>query len=748
MGAALIQDNRPIAFASKTLTDVETRYANIERECLSVVFGLEKFHTYIYGCHITIYNDHKPLEMIQKKPIHTAPPRLQRMLLRLQKYDYNIVYRPGKEMTLADRLSRFPSRSENLPIELHHNIQHITFTSDKTNIIRGATERDPILYTVYRITHNGWPSRFHEVPRIAHQYWGARDELTIDNGLLLKGERVCIPPELYQRTLHDLHEGHKGIEKMQHLAREKIYWPGLDADIIEYVKHCTICTKHKATQATQPMIPRDIPEGPWQDLAADFFHHNNSEYILIADTFSKYPFLHKVSSKAAESVTKRIKSLISQYGPPKTLSTDNGPPFSSEAFAQFMSKEHIEHITSSPLYPRSNGFIECQIKTIKTALSTCQESKQSIEDLLLNIRTQPIGPHLPSPREILHNRTENRPGRPSQPVNMEDIRNYLISKKTTQKENYDKHHNTKPLPDITPGQKVLFLSPAEPNQFIEGTITSHASTPRSYIIESQGRSYRRNRQHIRPLNPIITRPSPDSNTVITRPSPDSNTIITRPSPTQHQPDSHVNPTITRPSPAPPAEQQSDSYTKLNISGPSATRESPPNTKPTISRPPTSKPIPAPRRKFLTRPLEQNQRYTSTTTNFDQILAHLTAINQPQALEQTHEDQIPESSPSSPATTSTDPETETTSTESTTDTSSDTGSSDETTSTSSDISTTSTLSDCQLRPRYPINYNENVLTKLHGLPQIKTFNNLLIPLPVTESESEEDENYEHSIKPDT
>ena len=124
MGAALIQDNRPIAFASKTLTDVETRYANIERECLSVVFGLEKFHTYIYGHHITIYNDHKPLEMIQKKPIHTAPPHLQRMLLRLQKYDYNIVYRPGKEMTLANRLSRFPSRSENLPIELHP--QHTT----------------------------------------------------------------------------------------------------------------------------------------------------------------------------------------------------------------------------------------------------------------------------------------------------------------------------------------------------------------------------------------------------------------------------------------------------------------------------------------------------------------------------------------------------------------------------------------------------------------------------------------------
>ena len=69
LGAALIQNNRPIAFASKTLTDVESRYANIERECLSVVFGLEKFHTYVYDRHIIVQNDHKPLEMIQRKLI-------------------------------------------------------------------------------------------------------------------------------------------------------------------------------------------------------------------------------------------------------------------------------------------------------------------------------------------------------------------------------------------------------------------------------------------------------------------------------------------------------------------------------------------------------------------------------------------------------------------------------------------------------------------------------------------------------
>ena len=78
LGAALLQGGWPIAFTSKTHTDVESCYANIERECLSVCFGLEKFHTYIYGRHVLIENDHKPLEMIQHKPIHVDPPGFSR----------------------------------------------------------------------------------------------------------------------------------------------------------------------------------------------------------------------------------------------------------------------------------------------------------------------------------------------------------------------------------------------------------------------------------------------------------------------------------------------------------------------------------------------------------------------------------------------------------------------------------------------------------------------------------------------
>ena len=101
------------------------------------------------------------------------------------------------------------------------------------NIICSITERDPILHTVYCLTLNSWPEKFHEVPCIACQYWGTREETNGRKLITDQREQNTYTPELYQKMLHDLHEGHKGVEKMQHFAQEKIYWQGMDADIPE-----------------------------------------------------------------------------------------------------------------------------------------------------------------------------------------------------------------------------------------------------------------------------------------------------------------------------------------------------------------------------------------------------------------------------------------------------------------------------------------------------------------------------------
>ena len=211
---------------------------------------------------------------------------------------------------------------------------------------------------IYCLTLRGWPEHRQDIPCFAQHFWGARDELSIYSDLLLKGTRVCILPELLNDTLADLHGAHQGIDRMQAQAREAVYWPGIDEDITNYVNWCTLYTKHKASPPAQPMLPRDVPDGPWQDIAADYMTHNSQVYLIICNAFSKYPFIFKVNTKSAQSLCACLLELISQYGSPSMLSVNNGPPLASEELTEFLMHHQIEHYTPSPHFPWSSGFIE------------------------------------------------------------------------------------------------------------------------------------------------------------------------------------------------------------------------------------------------------------------------------------------------------------------------------------------------------------------------------------------------------
>jgi hypothetical protein len=197
LGAVVLQNDKPIAYASRALTEVETRYAQIEKELLAVTFGLERFNQYTYGVEVTVENDHKPLESILKKSLAQAPPRLQRLLLRLQKYTFNFRYKPGKELVVADTLSRAclpvnKQESQILNQELDafvHSVflQSVPMSRNVLEDIRRTTESDNDLRQVKHCIQNEWPSyKEFTANRTLQTFWKIKDFLTVVDGLILK----------------------------------------------------------------------------------------------------------------------------------------------------------------------------------------------------------------------------------------------------------------------------------------------------------------------------------------------------------------------------------------------------------------------------------------------------------------------------------------------------------------------------------------------------------------------------------
>ena len=439
LGACLLQDGQPIAYASKSLTDTETRYANIERKLLAIVFACQRFNTYVLGRPFTVESNHKPLEMIHQKSLASAPPRLQRMLLQLQRYDVTIRYRPGKEMLLADALSRCPSRASG-EIKLDMRVGYIAFSKTWIAKLKDTTREDPILGTVYQLTQQGWPHQRRHTPRMARAYWDFRDQLSTDKGLLLMGPRIVIPSCLWEEYLQRLHQGHLSATKVQQNARQHLYWPGLDADIGDYTRRCQECIC-RSQPPKEPLQAHEVPQEPWERIVMDYFYMNGRLHILICDYFSKFPFLFQVKTTSFANLKDHLEELFSVEGIPDEIMSDNGPPFNGKEFSSYLTGLGIRHTTSSPNYPQSNGFIERQIQTVKRVIEKANSSGRSHQEALTSLRAQPLGDGLPSPSEILHGRSLVT--RKASPVDLTAVCQSLIALQAKYTKSHDKAKRTK-----------------------------------------------------------------------------------------------------------------------------------------------------------------------------------------------------------------------------------------------------------------------------------------------------------------
>ena len=163
LGSVSMQEGRPVAYASRTLTAMESRYSQIEKEMLAAVYGLEKFHHYTYARDVEVITDHKPLESIAKKPLCMAPIRLQNMLMRAKNYQCDIRYKPDTQIQMADTLSRSPV-DKPLKREIIRSVKAYPIKNDLMSEIRAAAMEDETLTMLGEVIHRGWPAVARDVP--------------------------------------------------------------------------------------------------------------------------------------------------------------------------------------------------------------------------------------------------------------------------------------------------------------------------------------------------------------------------------------------------------------------------------------------------------------------------------------------------------------------------------------------------------------------------------------------------------
>ena len=470
LGAALVQERGPVAFASKALTDAEGRYSNIEREMLGILYGLEKFHHYVFGRPVKVQTDHKPLVAIMAKSLAAAPPRLARMMLRIQHYNVTLEYVPGKQIPLADALSRISpqpgSAVPGLELTVHEIHSHLNASAMRLEEIKEETAKDPKLSLLREFISTGWPELRSECPSHLHGYWNFRDQLGMENGIIIKGTQIVIPRVLRPAALEKLHYAHQGMEKCRLRARGSVFWDGILQDIEHVVRGCAACQRHQASLPKEPILNHPIPPRPWHTVAMDLFTWEQNTYLLVADMYSRFPIVRRLTSLTADSIIRHLRAIFDEHGIPDKVVSDNGPQFSATSFAQFAKLYGFRHTTSSPYYPQSNGLIERQVQVVKLNAKTPSPS-----ELLTGRAFKATLPVRAAPTQVL----------PEEPP--------LLRKPDPS--------CGRPLPPLSQDQHVRVQDPIT-KKWAPCQVVTTAPEPRSYIVRTNNNTVRRNRHHLRP----------------------------------------------------------------------------------------------------------------------------------------------------------------------------------------------------------------------------------------------------------
>ncbi len=414
LGAILMQsdghETRPVAYASRTLTDVERRYSQTEKEALAVVWGCEKFHLYLYRTEFKLFTDHKPLEFIYS-PKGKPPPRIERWALRLQPYRFKVIHMPGKTNP-ADVLSRLPIRAQ-APRERNIAEEYINFIAERAvpkamtlEEIAKATEDDAVLQQVLHcLSLNHWPND----PAL-QKFSKVRDELSTSQGLLLRGTRIVMPKSLRPRTLSLAHENHQGIVRTKQLLRQKVCWPGIDTEAENLIKACLPCQSTMPQPVPEPLHPSTMPSRPWEtvhiDLCGPF--PTGESLLVCVDACSRWPEVAILYTATSKVIIHHLQKFFASHGLPEQVVSDNGSNLVSIEIESFFSSNGIRHRKVTPYWPQANATVERFNRTIEKAIRTAhiegKDWRQELDPFLLSYRATPHAMTGVSPAKIMFGR--------------------------------------------------------------------------------------------------------------------------------------------------------------------------------------------------------------------------------------------------------------------------------------------------------------------------------------------------------
>lgn len=396
---------RPIAFASQTLSTSQRKWAQIDKEAYAIIFGVKKFHQYLFGRSFTLYTDHKPLTYIfseDKVLPHMSAMRMQHYAIFLQGFRYQIKYKKSEMNLNADALSRLPlaieeNKAEESDIFEINQISHLPVTAEA---IADATLNDPELSTLLSALKSGKTIE----PR--KRFNIDQHEFALQEGCIMRGIKVVIPKSFQKRILDELHSAHFGTTRMKELSRSFVWWHKIDKDIEHMAGECLQCNQNSKDPKKVPIHKWEKPSKPFERIHVDFAGPYLQRYFLIIiDAFSKWPEVYILKNITTGTTIPALQSTFAQFGIPEKLVSDNGAQFTSFKFRRFCEENGIKHFRSAPFHPATNGQAERFVQTLKAKLKCLSNSEKDLHEKVQSILSHyRITPHYEtgkSPAEIL-----------------------------------------------------------------------------------------------------------------------------------------------------------------------------------------------------------------------------------------------------------------------------------------------------------------------------------------------------------